>query len=674
MPDPGAGTLAARLGGLGSPADHAERDRVILSELDSSDAADRDVAIAWAARVLEPERLTGLISNEANAALRNAALEALRRQGPYALQHLHARLSGIDADQVMFAIQTLDLIGSPASISPLLPMLGHPASNVAQVAAEALGRLKARSAVPSLIALLSGDLWLQLAAIEALGSIADDRAVTPLLQLFPEGMLAEPVAGALERIAAPEAAGDLAAVLGRPELRALWPATLRALAASLERHPDPAALLRPLTRHLESGELADFLGHILVPVDEAGASQSIGRHDDRRHHRGGAPEQRAAATLAIASGAGELAALVMALAVDPDWSAWAAPVAERHSSALAPLAAALLSHTGTSVRIGALRILPVSLLSLPSLTAFLRDTAPEVRSAACLALGRLGDRTAIPLLIDHLRSGTSEERTAAATALGHMPGKEVAAALASTLDPATPREVTLAALTALERVGDLSVETPLLELARSPAVELRRGALRALAALAGAKAEVALLRALADRDAGIQRLALDLLVRRGGEQVTRTFLMMLQANDSLRYHVIRALGRLKAAEAAPALEALFPDCPLHERLEVLTALGRIAAPGRHGFLVARLQDGDLDLRRAAAWAVAESAEPGDLPLLLELARHDDWVLRGEAARGLGRIGVEGARPALLELARDLERVVAAVAVKGLHSPATGGPG
>jgi HEAT repeat protein len=203
-------------------------------------------------------------------------------------------------------------------------------------------------------------------------------------------------------------------------------------------------------------------------------------------------------------------------------------------------------------------------------------------------------------------------------------------------------------------------------------VELRRGALRALAPLPGGKGEVTLLRALADRDPGVQTLALDLLVRRGGEQVIRIFLMMLQANDSLRYHVIRAVGRLGATQAAPALQALYPNCQLHERLEILTALGRIGAPGRQEFLRQRLRDSDLEIRRAAAWAVAEGADREDLPLLAELARDPDWALRGEAARGLGRTRAEAARPLLLDLARDLERVVAGVAVRALDGVPAGG--
>lgn len=667
-------SLAEQLGRMSAPGDRAERDRLILAGLEAAGALEREVAIAWAARTFEPTRLTALMADEANAAIRNAAIEALRRQGPYALEHLHARLQESDPDLVMFSVQTLALIASPASIPALLPLLQHSATNVVQVTAEALGALKSEAAVPGLIALLGGDLWLQLAAIEALGTIGDPRAVGPLLAHYPDGPLAEPVAGALERIAAPEAVPALVAVLAESRWRAIWPVSLMALAASLTSHREPLSAVQPLAQSLEQGELGEYLASVLDgdPAPADGAPDTSRMRDDRRQARGGGGMQRAAAVVALASGVPRQVRVAVALAADPDWNAWMAPDMERHLPWLAALAPRLLADPDSQVRIGALRVLPASAITLALITPQLGDHSAEIRAAACLALGRLGDPATIPALLERLRSGSQEERAAAASALSSVPGVEVVDALASCLLPETPREVMLAALSALEKVGSSVVEPALLELARSPVVELRRGALRALAPLPGGKGEVTLLRALADRDPGVQTLALDLLVRRGGEQVIRIFLMMLQANDSLRYHVIRAVGRLGATQAAPALQALYPNCQLHERLEILTALGRIGAPGRQEFLRQRLRDSDLEIRRAAAWAVAEGADREDLPLLAELARDPDWALRGEAARGLGRTRAEAARPLLLDLARDLERVVAGVAVRALDGVPAGG--
>ena len=132
-------------------------------------------------------------------------------------------------------------------------------------------------------------------------------------------------------------------------------------------------------------------------------------------------------------------------------------------------------------------------------------------------------------------------------------------------------------------------------------------------------------------------------------------------SDSLRFRVIRALGRLRVARAAPKLEALYPDCPLHEQLEVIGALVLIAAPGVRDFLQARLSEPNLELRRAAARGLASLAGTEDLPQLASLASDADWNVRNEAARGLARLPLEESRPLLLTLARDVESVVAVTA-------------
>ena len=80
-------------------------------------------------------------------------------------------------------------------------MLEHSDPNIVQAAAEGLGHVQAREAVPSLIRLLAADMWIQFAAVAALGDIEDERAVDPLLELCDNEMLAEPVMESLQKIA-----------------------------------------------------------------------------------------------------------------------------------------------------------------------------------------------------------------------------------------------------------------------------------------------------------------------------------------------------------------------------------------------------------------------------------------------------------------------------------------
>jgi HEAT repeat protein len=176
-----------------------------------------------------------------------------------------------------------------------------------------------------------------------------------------------------------------------------------------------------------------------------------------------------------------------------------------------------------------------------------------------------------------------------------------------------------------------------------------------------------LIRALADRDQTVQLEALELLVRRGGERTTATLIALLGTGDSLRYHVIRALGHLRATAAAGKLRALYPECSLHERLEIVTALIRIAPPDLGDFLLILLEERETELRRVAAGGVADLASPALLPILLTLSHDGDWNVRNEAARGLGLLALPDCRPALLVLVRDVEPVVARTARKALDA-------
>nr|MBA3553724.1 HEAT repeat domain-containing protein [Gemmatimonadales bacterium] len=195
-------TVALRIAALDALIEGEEREAAILAALEDAQPAVRERAIRLAARHLEPAVLGELVADDANAVRRNSAIAALERQGPYAVPQLQVMLRLDDLDVVMFALQVLARIGDPAPTAAILPLLRHPDLNVAQSAIEALGQLRSREAVPALLELLQGELWLQLAAIDALGAIGDARAVGPLVDLVPDSVVAEPALEALQRLAA----------------------------------------------------------------------------------------------------------------------------------------------------------------------------------------------------------------------------------------------------------------------------------------------------------------------------------------------------------------------------------------------------------------------------------------------------------------------------------------
>ena len=677
--------LASRLAALDLPEDHPERERLILEALGDASPPVREVAIAWAARVLEPGVLVPLVAEGSNALLRNAALAALERQGPYAVEAVERAVATDDTDLAMFACQVLGSIGGASSVAPLLSALGRSEVNVIQAAAEALGRLGRREAVMPLVDLLQREPWLQLAAADALGTIGDPRAAEALLALVPDTMVAEPALDALARIASPAALPQLVTLLTDQRNRRLRGPLLRAVGAILgaekaevagdSKHTstpsaqDATPSTHDLTatgRTIEADHGVDslwqFLAERLGGGEEAPALPST-QHpgDDRSRSRSGNVTLRAAAALVLAGGITSLFPLFLRWADERDGRAWVQPLAWRYHDRLASVAGSLLAHPDPAVRAGALWTLPPATVGADRLRAALEDSAPAVRVAACYSIGVIGDAAAAKRLATMLDSGSAAECSAAAEALTRLPQEAQLAFLAPRLEPSTGEAILVAVLGALALSPCPALDERVLRLAGAVTGQLRRSAIRAVAAIAGPRAEVLLLRALADRDPGLQVEALDLLVGRGGDRVRTTLLAMLGIGDSLRYHVIRALGRLGRPEAVAPLERLFATAPLHERIEILTALAHLGGDAAREFLRQCLDQPLPEIRRVAAQGLAALAEPEDLDLLGRLARDRDWVLRSEAARALGRLGPGPARPVLLDLVRDLEPAVARTA-------------
>ena len=615
----------------------------ILAGLEDPQPAVREKAIALAARHLSPEALGKFVGDDENAVLRNSALSALERQGPFAVPHLMLLSRGANLEVAMFAVQILSRIKDPSTVQALLPLLEHGDSNIAQAAVEALGALKARDAVPGLLRLLHADLWLQFAAVAALGEIGDDRAVTELLDAIPNDMLSEPAVEALGKIASPDSLPRLLALLADHDRLPLRDFVLRAVAVVLEDHTVPPSVFTRFRRKLDEEKLeaglCDYMGGLLA--EPAPAQRELAR---------------ASASLALSAQLDKLfpAIVLRALLDDAEEARWTGALCRRHERTLRSSLLDLLRHEDPRVRRAALI---ATHGEVPLLLPLLRDPDALVRAAACQALGRSRDVAAIPALIERLGSGGPEEAAAAVEALGNMPGPSLTA-LAPFLD--SPDRV-LQALGVLEAAKSPLFEDKVVDLLSSPSAPVRRAAMRVLVNLDGVDFEEQLVGKLEDHDESVRIEAVELIVRNGSTRAVPALIGLLFVGNELRYHVIRALGRLRAVQAAPSLEALFAQAAGHERLEIVAALIRIAAPGVLPFLKARLAEQDPEVRRVAADGIARVAPASELSLLIQLAADGDWNIRNHAGWGLGRLGLPAARTALLELVRDTEAIVARTA-------------
>src|SRR5881628_885053 len=128
---------AARIAALDAGVEQADREATLLRGLQDESRLVRERAIALAAQCLEPETLGRFVEDDENAVLRNAALEALVRQGAYAAPFLRRVLGGPNAEATMFAVQILGRIGDEHAIPHLLRLLEHADENVCLSAIEA---------------------------------------------------------------------------------------------------------------------------------------------------------------------------------------------------------------------------------------------------------------------------------------------------------------------------------------------------------------------------------------------------------------------------------------------------------------------------------------------------------------------------------------------------------
>lgn len=618
-----------------------EKNRAIAEALQDESVAVRSQAISLAVRHLEPEVLGGMVEDDANAVLRNAALEVLERQGPYALPQLREMAAGENAEAAMFAVGVLSHVPDEGSIPVLTALLDHADENVVLSAIEALGTHVAGQAVPKLIGLMESSLWQQLAVIKALGRIGDARALPVILGALENEMLVE---------AAVEALG------GIEDRRCIEPLWRMVTGTGIPQVRKPA--LRALARLLEDFQAGSDLPEAGGDTGELEAFLLGALCSEQ-------PELcRAASTVSVSARLETLYPRIAARAAEPEETAWVLRLFRRFPEEIPRHLYRLLNHEDPEVRCGVLEICPAEETPFDLMLERLTDSDPRVRRAACRVLGSARKPVAVPALLERLRSHSQEDRTAGIDGLSGMPANSLGP-LVAFLEESLPAEQVTAALAVVENTSCNELAGKVAGLLDASRREIRLQAIRTAGALTGVDCDRHLIPLLDDPDTAVQIEAIDALVRRGCPKLVSRLLPLLDSDDRLRYHVIRALGRLRAAEAAEPLRRLFDESCTHEQVEITSALVRIEPAWIGAFLVERFHSDNVEIRRIAAEALVRLPEKPEENDLLEMAEDEDWSIRGFAAWGLGSSGHMRQRETLLNLCRDVEPLVARIAREAL---------
>jgi len=582
-----------------------------------------------------------------------------------------------DADLRIQAALALGDQHDPAAIPALREALADPEVNVQFQIIESLGRLRADGALDDLLGIVeSNDFFLAFAALDAVAAINDPRAAARLVPLLESETLRVPVAETLGTL------GDERAV--SPLVRALDGAAAGAasIAAALIRihdrfereFQDGARIVDRVREHAtvasqrslvqavsvagrnELGPLVRVLGWLdgddVVSaltrlLGDAGVRddviEALVRHGDRvverliEQLRSPDRDIRHAAIVALGRVGSRRAtpALVSALNAEDDLLIAVAGALARigDQAAFEPLLA-LLGHADSAVRqsaVGALN--SIGHPDLPSrIGRLLADPNPLVRESAVKIAGYFGYAETVEALF--ARASDSDEAVRRA-ALEHLPFVDDVRVLP-----------TLVA--ALERDG----------------ARVRASAARALGRVEDPDATDALMEALGDADPWVRYFAIRGLIEQQCAPAAVSLIGLAERDPAahVRIAALDALGAFGSSQAAPVLKRLAADDQHEIAAAALSALGRVAdaeglqplrdairsesPPRRLAAIAALAANGSADAVASLEWAAAADPDP---------------AVSGAAVEALGKVaaanvpGAAAAIDALLLLLSDRDR-------------------
>jgi HEAT repeat protein len=591
----------------------------------------REQALRIGASVLPDSRLTEYLRDPADAVLRSAGSEILRLRGVRSLPVVVGLLRDADPDVVLQAVLILGRLRDPRALEPLHAALAHPDTNVQQEAILAIGPLGDARSIPHLLPFLDADLWVQMAAVQALGDLRAPEAVPPLA-----GRLTDPLVGSL-------AAEALARIGGEPAFHALaahWPA------GGVEI--DDETMLGLLAHMIEGLPRPE---EIAVP---AGFREAL----SARLHDRSAEVRTAAARCLLALGASPWDGEAIAVLASSRPAASVRPSAlARRRDLIAPLLGALGDAGeprawGFQLAAGFPDGIPAGVF-----LAAVRETAtrPELLPALLQALEKVRVQGLGEALLDlYLGLPTGSREPLGPALESHR--DEVRATLAARPEVEAADRLVLAAL--LGHPVDEVVEAILdLDPPHRPGVISRLMRIEGFAALLPWDDW------LEEAPELYSALAAEAAVRCGINELIPA--LRARAAVAPSASLIRALGALGDREAVPMLARC-----LEERGDLRPVL--LESLGRIGGLEARaaLQSAILSIgagtdARTAYKALAACAGPADDTLFRAAATHPDWQVRLAAAEVLGRFLRPENKIALARLAADSVPAVAHRALAAL---------
>ncbi len=551
----------------------------------------RRVAVEGLSRRAAPDAIAALLAsvreNHHHLGLLNSALQVLAMSDVDTLSPLVGFLNGEDADLRMQAALALGEQRDGRAAPALLKALEDADPNVRYHVIEALGKLRAAEAADALAGIAeTRDFFLAFAALDALARIGDARVAPRVVPLLEDELLREAAADVLGQLGDEGTVEPLAALLNTPEAPTLIVA--RALAALHDRYDK---------LYGEGAYIADLSRAAINPTGAQNLLDALS---------GSRPEELRPLALALGwlEGAAVERALTRLLG---------------HADARGEVVEALVRHGSRVTEL---------------LVEQLASEDLEIRKAAVVALGRIGDARATPALVEVLDED-AELVIPAADALAKIGDPRAFEALLALVgDPnAGVRQSVVGALNSLgspqmpsrvlpllgdpdPNVRESAVKIAgyfgytecvelLLERCRDDDERVRRAAVEHLPFIEDERATPALVRALRQETPKVRAAAAGAAALAEGPEVSASLIEALVDDDSwVRYFAARSLGRLKVAESADALAELARgDKANHVRIAAVEALGSIGGETAVRAVEPLLKSEEPDLVRVAAAAL-----------------------------------------------------------------------
>ena len=632
-----------------------DRERELAPSLRADDWKVRRSAVEELSREARPEMLASLVnalrSEHRNFNVLSSALQLLSASDVDVTAPLAALLREPDADLRIQAALALGERQTPGAIEALIGALSDPDVNVRFHAIEALGRMHAADAVDALADIAEADdFFLVFPAIDALAKMHDARVAPRLIPLLRRSDVTEPVADALGALGGADAVRPLVDVLNTTGPAA---PVARALSKMYERYEHRygggalvAAEFQAAIRPAGAQRLLDALATTVVP-DLSGLVTVLG------WLRGPAVE-------------GALTRLLGQAAVRP---AVVEAIVRQDSGIVARLIDQLRAEDA-DVRLAA--IVALGRLgdrrATPALMAMLGGDRAEIVAAAS-AVARIGDVSAFDGLLPLLAHGDSTVRQAAIGALNSLGHPDMAGRVAGLLASADAR-VRESAVRIAGYFGYAECTEALLALASDEDEGVRRAAVEHLPFVEDPRAAPCLVSALTDRSGRVRAAAAQALAHMPRATAHAALIEASADVDAwVRYYAVRSLGTLGDAAALAPLAAIAASDPaMHVRIAAVESIGAIDGAAAREVLLRHARDEEADLAAAALRSLGRAASDEALSVMKDALRSGDVARRLAAVTGLRAGTTREAVDALQwTVAADPEDSVALAAVEALGS-------